>query len=68
MNATKTGEKSEKWLTPPDFASKLPGNPTPETVRGWARRGLIPGAIQSPGGRWQIPASAINDLYPESAS
>lgn len=62
MNETKSGEILEKWYSPLQVAKMVPGSPTPETVRNWAREGKVPGARQTPGKRWLIPASAIEIL------
>jgi hypothetical protein len=47
-----------EYLTPPEVAAVLPGA-TAVSVRRWAENGQLPGAIQLPSGRWQIPWSAV---------
>lgn len=32
---------------------------TDDAVRLWCRDGLVPGAFQTPGGRWRIPEESI---------
>lgn len=53
---------NELWMSPEEVGQLIPGHPSPQTVRKWARTGKIPGAYQSPGGRWFLPASAIQRL------
>ncbi|WP_425292272.1 helix-turn-helix domain-containing protein [Corynebacterium mayonis] len=62
MEATNSGNLAQKWLTPPEVAQLLPGNPTPETVRNWIKAGKLPGARRTPGNRWQIPESTVATL------
>lgn len=50
----------ETWLSPDEFANLMPGDPKTATVRKWCRQGKLPGAIQMPGGRWQIPKSTVD--------
>lgn len=54
--------KNEVWLTPDEARKRIPGNPSGVTVRKWAKKGYLGGAIQLPNGHWQIPVSAIDQL------
>jgi hypothetical protein len=47
-----------KWLTPQEFAAVVPGA-SATAARTWCAAGKVPGAIQLPSGRWQIPWSAV---------
>ena len=60
MSVTNSTENAKTaWLSPDEFADLMPGEPKTATVRKWCRQGKLPGAIQMPGGRWQIPQSAV---------
>lgn len=54
--------EAEEWLTPKQVGDRLPGTPTPSTIRNWCKAGIITGAVRTPGGRWLIPVSAAERL------
>lgn len=63
MSENKWNEiKEMEWLSPAEAASLIPGTPKPATIRKWLRAGKLEGAIQLPGGHWQIPVSAIEEI------
>lgn len=64
MNVTKKNDREERnWLTPAEAGERVPGGVSDTTIRSWCHADRIPGAIQTPTGRWKIPASAIEDLF-----
>ena len=63
MNVPKRNDRNASaWLTPEEFGEAIPGGLGAAAVRKWARQGRIPGAIQLPNGRWQIPDTALDAL------
>ncbi|WP_313286586.1 helix-turn-helix domain-containing protein [Corynebacterium vitaeruminis] len=63
MSETKwNGTKEMEWVSPAEAAALIPGSPKPATIRKWLRAGKLKGAIQLPGGHWQIPVSAIQEI------
>ena len=56
---------TEKMLTPDDAAELL--QVSPNTVRGWLRKGVIKGTKVGEGRLWRISEATIND-YVLSAS
>lgn len=48
----------DAWLNPRQAAAWIPGA-SKRSVRDWCAAGVMPGAIQLPSGRWQIPWSAV---------
>lgn len=63
MSIPKRNEQAETdWLSPDEFGDRIPGGLGGAAVRKWARAGKIPGALQLPNGRWQIPADAVNAI------
>lgn len=55
-----------EWLTPEEFGERIPGGLGSAAVRKWAREGKIPGSLQLPNGRWQLPAEAIVSITSRS--
>jgi excisionase family DNA binding protein len=51
---------AERMLTPDDAAELL--QVSPNTVRGWLRRGVIKGIKVGDGRLWRISESTINDF------
>ena len=49
---------SSGWLTPEEVSRVLP-NTSAKSVRAWCAAGHLPGAIQLPSRRWQIPWSTV---------
>lgn len=57
------------YLSPAKFAERLcqRGLPvTGRTVQRWAKDGALAGVVSLPSGRFQIPASALDDIAPVS--
>lgn len=61
MSARRTYDLHAEFLSPPEVARILPST-TALSVRRWAASGRLPGAIQLPNGRWQIPWSAVVEI------
>lgn len=53
-------EREGRLLTIQQFAEAFAV--TGDAVRLWCRDGLVPGAFQTPGGRWRIPATSVDAL------
>ena len=50
-------EREGRLLTIAQFAREF--EVTDDAARIWCRDGQVPGAFQTPGGRWRIPRAAV---------
>lgn len=50
------------WLSPGEVGERIPGGLGGAAVRGWCRKGLLPGAVRLPNGHWRIPVSAVEAI------
>ncbi|WP_370871894.1 helix-turn-helix domain-containing protein [Corynebacterium lowii] len=50
------------WVSPAEVGRMVPGGVSGQAVRGWCHAGRVPGAWQTPGGRWRIPVSAVEAI------
>lgn len=70
MSETKIDKNGHNvtWLSPDQVGARIPGGLGGAAVRGWCRKGLLPGAVRLPNGHWRIPVSAVEAIIAGEAA